>query len=203
VEDGRSYLKAAVDEYLRELSGRKIVPGGGSAAALTASLGAGLNLMVINYSKTGGHEKESPLGALAAEQEKSMEKLSALIDTDCRAFAGLMQALSSGKDAQEEYKAAAGAPMDICKECFVSVKIAASLLEIGNKSLITDVGCAAAVLEGAFRAAALNVEINLKKIEDPAFVEDLKSELCRMEKDITGTAGKTISRVEEIIKKGK
>ena len=191
----RFYLKKSVDEYLTELSSRRIVPGGGSAAALTAALGAGLNLMVIGYSA----QSES-LAAASKKQQGILNQLSALIDGDCAAFSELMKAVSSGKDAQAEYKKAASIPLDICRDSHASMEIALFLLENGNKKLITDVGSAASTLKGAFFSAQLNAEINLTEINDATFVKNAREEISRMKSDINAFSSKIEEGVKDIMK---
>ena len=43
------YTKGSIETYLNDLAARKSSPGGGSAAALQAAIGAGLISMVANY----------------------------------------------------------------------------------------------------------------------------------------------------------
>jgi formiminotetrahydrofolate cyclodeaminase len=193
-----THLKGALDKYLSELSGRSITPGGGSAAALTAALGVGLNLMVLNYSikETEDASSASEILTIREEQKKSLENLSILIDEDCRVFKELMKALSSGGDAENEYKAAASVPMDICTECSTSIEATSFLAESGNKNLITDVGGAASILKAAFNSARLNVEINLKNINDGSFVENANKTLSEAEERIE----KAYSKIESSVK---
>jgi len=184
--DNGYFLRLTVGQYLSELSRRSAVPGGGSAAALAAALGAGLNLMVLNFSidreRDGGQAEK--LTAAKERQQQSLESLSRLVDEDCKAFRGLMKALSEKKDAQQEYISAASVPMKVCRECHVSMHITEHLAVDSNRRLISDVGCAAQTLRGAFHSARFNVEINLKYIRDRSFVDNTRDILKSMEKDI-------------------
>lgn len=189
--DASMFMQETVEQYLRDLSKRGIVPGGGSASALTAALGAALNLMVINYSMKEDDPERATKALLAARkrQQESLDHLSLLVDEDCGVFRDLMAALAAKQDAQKEYIAAATVPMKICRECHISLDIADHLLESANRKLLSDVGCAAHMLSAAFSSAELNVEINLRHIEDRAFVENTKKILEGMKKDIDHTAG--------------
>ncbi|MFH1552427.1 MAG: cyclodeaminase/cyclohydrolase family protein [Candidatus Omnitrophota bacterium] len=188
------FLQGNIKEYLKELSERKIVPGGGSASALTAALGAGLNLMVINYSiKSDSDELAQGLLEDRQSQQESLDHLSLLVDEDCKAFRELKEALLSKPDAQKEYIAAAMVPMKICRECHKSMEITARLLDSANRNLLTDVGCASHILKAAFCSAQLNVEINLKYIKDRSFVEDTEDKLKTMIKGIDRAASKVES----------
>lgn len=196
MKEERLYLQRSLDEYLKELSAREIIPGGGSAAALTAALGAGLNLMVINYSA-----QSEDIASASKKQHQILDQLRVLIDGDCKAFGELMEAVSSGRNAQEEYRRAAAVPMDICRHSHTSMGITFFLLQNGNKKLITDVGCAASTLKGAFASAELNAEINLSQINDVAFVKNAREEISKMKKDLCALFSKIDEGVRDIMKK--
>jgi methenyltetrahydrofolate cyclohydrolase len=182
----KSYRMMTVDDYLKELSGRKPVPGGGSASALSAAIGSALNLMVINYTLTpsGEGENTEELTLLRERQVHILERLSSLVDEDCEAFAALMTALKEGKAAQDKYMAAATVPMEICRRTRESMAIAEQVSARAKEGIATDVGCACHLLKSAFYAARLNVNINLKYIKDQVFVEDLRNDLFVMSSDI-------------------
>jgi formiminotetrahydrofolate cyclodeaminase len=199
LKDMQNYLRSTIEEYLRVLSERKIIPGGGSASALVAALGAGLNLMVINYSMGGASSGKAPreLSSARQRQQKSLDRLSLLVDEDCKAFQELMEALSSKRDAQKEYIVAAAVPTEICRECNTSIGITAHLAQNANRKLMTDIGCAAYILKAAFHSARLNVEVNLKHIGDRLLVESTEKELDTIEKEIDIADG----RVRDGLKK--
>jgi formiminotetrahydrofolate cyclodeaminase len=197
----KDHIMDTVGTYLKELSERRMTPGGGSAAALTAALGVGLNLMVINYSikKDAPEETRRGFTGKRQQQEESLECLSSLVNEDCRAFEELMGALSDKRDAQKEFCAAGAVPMKICRECHVSMDIAFQLIKDSNRNLVTDVGCAAHILKAAFNSARLNVEINLKQITDSAFVEDAEKTLRNMSKDIDHQEGEIQACLKNIM----
>ncbi len=187
--DMTDHMGDTVGVYLKELSARRMTPGGGSASALAAALGVGLNLMVINYSikKDTPETARQEFLAKQQKQEASLENLSALVNEDCRAFRDLMKVLSDKRDAQKEYCAAAAVPMKICRECYESLSIAHELIRNSNRNLVTDIGCAAHMLKAAFYSARLNVEVNLKWIKDRSFVEDAEKTLADMAEDVDKT----------------
>ena len=197
--NAQEYLKGTMERYLGELSARSITPGGGSAAALTAALGAALNLMVINYSIKDGEEVPEVLQAARERQQESLEHLSGLIDEDCRVFRKLMDTLSKKQDAQKEYIAAATVPMKICREAHISMDITDHLIDNANRKLISDVGCAAQILNSAFYAAQLNVRINLGQVKDASFVKNADKALKTMYKDMEDADIRIINRVNNII----
>ena len=112
------YLIGSVQKYLSELSSKTIAPGGGSAAATVATIGAGLNLMVINYSinkDSKKHSIQSEFVVLKEKQTANWKRLSELIDEDCRVFRELMDAIASGGAQQNKYIAAASILTETCR----------------------------------------------------------------------------------------
>ncbi|MBD3426134.1 MAG: hypothetical protein GF409_02765 [Candidatus Omnitrophica bacterium] len=193
------YLKSTIQDYLEKLSGRVKVPGGGSSAALTAAVGAGLNLMVINYSDKEQQGDTEGMDAARQRQQESLDRLSEMVDKDCEVFAELMAKLSAKQDAQSEFAAAAKVPMDICREAHISMDISSYLSDNGNPRLISDVGCSAQFLKSAFYAAQINVRVNLKYITDIAFCENAEKALATMRKDIDTLCAKIDRQVNDKI----
>lgn len=194
----RRYLKEPVEKYVKALASRTIVPGGGSASAVEAALGVALNLMVIEFSIKASTPEKHKISFLGAKkmQERSLGSLIKLADKDSEAFTELMKALSAGKAARRAYIKAASAPLEVCKECLVSIHITGMLLEKGNKHLITDVGCAARMLSSAFHSARLNVLVNLKYM-DGAFAIKAAKELETMAKYVDAEERVIRSAVEK------
>ncbi|MDP8298913.1 MAG: cyclodeaminase/cyclohydrolase family protein [Candidatus Tantalella remota] len=191
------HINNGIGEYIEALSAKSTTPGGGSVSALAAALGAGLNLMVIRYSMKEG---ATPAGFcdLLALQEKIAEKLKSLVDEDCRVFTELMEALSSKKDVQQKFVQAATVPLEVCRVCGESIKVTESIVEEANRNLISDSGCAAHMIKAAFLSAKLNVEVNLKHIDDGAFVSGAVRELD----DIGALIEAAAARVEKFMEEG-
>ena len=181
--------------YLDDLSARRHVPGGGSAAALVASTAAALNLMVINYTIKPGRDSDldKKFEGYRAKQESAREDLMALVDEDCRAFSDLMDALSAGSDAEERYMGSANVPLEVCRKVRDSLEITSEISSDANMNLVSDIGCAVHMLKAAFNSAKLNVDINLKYIKDDSYISRTRGELA----SITGYIEKTSSSVLE------
>jgi methenyltetrahydrofolate cyclohydrolase len=185
-----------VEGYIRELSSRKMVPGGGSVSALGAALGAGLNLMVINYTFDPSRDSESAreMILLKEKQARIMESMTSLIDEDCEVFASLMLALKEETSALEKYKAAAEVPIKVCRGVRESMAIAVQIAGAAKKGIASDVVCAAHMLRGAFYSARVNVNINLEHIQDELFAQEIKDELLAMSDDMETM----LKKIEEI-----
>ena len=88
------YINGPMRVYLDDLAARKPAPGGGSAAALSAAVGASLMSMVANY--TIGNPKykavETKAASILKRSEKCRADFAALVDKDVEAY----QKLSAG-----------------------------------------------------------------------------------------------------------
>jgi formiminotetrahydrofolate cyclodeaminase len=143
-----------IEQFLEELAARKPTPGGGSVAALSGALAAGLVSMAAEFS---GDK------AFSQEARTLMNTLTHLIDRDAQAFAS--------RDLEE----ATRVPLQTAKHSYGVLKLAAALLETCNPKGITDIGVAAKMAEAAVKGAILNVEVNLASMGD----EDYKHQVLK------------------------
>ena len=196
----KNCLDMSVKEYVRELSNKSIAPGGGSASALAAAIGAGLNLMVLSYSIKDDTPQEVRQDLLweKERQSESLGRVSNLVDEDARVFRTLMEALSSGSADEGHYVGAAKVPIEVCRECHISMEVTKHLLDNANMNLVTDIGCAAHILKAAFYSAKLNVEINMKYIKDELFLKKTRDELGAIQKEIDSIENYVKTRLEEV-----
>jgi formiminotetrahydrofolate cyclodeaminase len=143
-----------IEEFLEELAARKPTPGGGSVAALSGALAAGLVSMAAEFS---GNKDVS------RQARTLMNTLTDLVDRDAKAFAS------------RDLKEATRVPLQTARHSYKVLELAAALLETCNPRVITDIGVAAKMAESAAKGAMLNVEVNLVSIRD----EDFKQEVLR------------------------
>ena len=159
----KKYKNYTLSEYLDALSKNTPVPGGGSAAALTAAIGAALISMAANYSKGRSQSKraEKRIVSVLKKSEQIRKRLLELVDLDARAYLGVVK--TRGASAQVRRKAlweAAKVPREVCKLCYQAIQLTPCLVERGNPHLISDVEIAAEMLLAAFNSAHINVEVN-------------------------------------------
>jgi formiminotetrahydrofolate cyclodeaminase len=184
------YCNKSLKEYLEDLAAKKPAPGGGSAAALTAALGASLISMVVNFSlgKPKYAQYESELKDILSRSEKLREEFLNLVDLDAAAY--------QSKDLRN----ALDIPFMVCRLCFEAAKLCPPLIKKGNVNLISDVAVAAILLESAFASAYFNVEINLKAIQDKKLTQEMRKELTKKYKTIKKIRQKTEDEVGKIIR---
>jgi formiminotetrahydrofolate cyclodeaminase len=184
------YKTQSLNKYLNDLSAKLPAPGGGSAAAFNAAMGAGLISMVVNF--TLGKPKyaafEDELKSILAESEKLKTDLLELVDLDVEAY--------QSKDIRK----AIDVPFMLSRLCYQAAKLCPPLVKKGNLSLISDVAVAAVFLESAFVAAGFNVEINLKISGDKKLAQGIRQELGRMHKVIVKIRKNTEASVGKIIR---
>lgn len=168
-------------QYLGRLASDSPTPGGGSVAALVAALGAGLGSMVAAF--TVGREKyaavEEDVRAILDGLGTEGQALLDLVQADMNAYGAFRAAYSRPKDdpgrpeaIQEALRASLAVPVAVLESALRVARLLPELLEKGNPNLISDVGCAAALLEGAAEAAYMNVAVNLPSISDRGFAAD-------------------------------
>jgi methenyltetrahydrofolate cyclohydrolase len=185
-----SYQKVSIKKYLDDLADKKPAPGGGSAAALTASLGASLVSMVVNFTlgKPKYEKYEGELKKILEKSEKLREEFLNLVDLDVLAYKS------------KNIRDALDVPFMVSRLCFEGIKLCSPLIKKGNTNLISDVAVAAILLESAFASAYYNVEINLKSIGDKKLTQAIRKELSKKDKIIKRIRLQTEEKVGKIIR---
>ncbi|GAB4248959.1 MAG: cyclodeaminase/cyclohydrolase family protein [Thermoleophilia bacterium] len=175
----KGYVDGSIKAFLDKLAGSSPEPGGGSVAALTGALGAGLNSMVASL--TLGKEKyadvQDQIKELLEESEEVRAVLMDLIQRDTEAYAAVSEAMKLPRETddqraerdrrmQEALKEAANVPLAIAEQSLRVAKLAETAAEIGNVNAVSDAGVAALLADAAAESAALNVKINVGWISD-------------------------------------
>lgn len=201
------YIKKPMKEYLDDLAAKSPAPGGGSAAALSGAIGVGLMSMAVNY--TVGNPKYKNVEGRAADilvkVSAAKAEFERLLDADVEVYDKLSKALGQlpkGSPALEDnFKAAADVPFEICKITADCLKLCKELAGIGNKNLVTDTAIAAILLEGAFFSARYNVYINLKYIKDLDYIGRVHKVLAPLEESMPKLKEDILEMCEDMIGK--
>lgn len=184
------YKQFSIKKYLDELAAKSAVPGGGSAAALSAAMGAALISMVVNFTlgKPKFEKHSLELKKILNSSEKLRFQCLSLVDLDAVAY--------KSKNVRD----AMGVPFMLCRLCFEGIKLCPPLLTKSNPNLISDVAVAAVLLESAFVSAYFNVEINLRLLPDDKFAVGVRKELDDKTKVIKRIRLQMEERVGKIIR---
>jgi formiminotetrahydrofolate cyclodeaminase len=183
----------SVNQFLDELASSSPAPGGGSAAALSAALGAALTSMVcrLTIGKKKYADVQNEMESVLRRSEELRSSFSELADQDTEAFNSVMKALAMPKEPDEQKivrttaieeatKKATLVPLRVTELCGEALSLAKIAAERGNTNSISDAGVSALMLHAACAAAALNVRTNLSTLQDKLFVEDARAKLNRI-----------------------
>ena len=186
---GDKLVDRTVTDFVDECSMDSPAPGGGSVAALSGSLGAGLAAMVANLTvgKKGYEADWEEMKVVAEKAQVLKDHFVAAVDRDTAAFNAVMACFRMPKgtpeqkqarnDAiQEATKQATMVPFEVLRAVPDALELALVVARKGNKNSASDAGVAGASLRTAAEGAWLNVRINLAGIEDEALKKQLVQE---------------------------
>jgi glutamate formiminotransferase len=181
-------LRAGVEPFIEQLAAPTATPGGGSAAAASGAMAAGLAGMVASmsrskkaYAQYGGQLSEA-IARLAVLREE----LKAAIDTDAESYNVVMKAYKAAKENPDGGRAinaaleqATNVPLGVAERASEVVRIAAGLKPITSPNMKSDLTTAIALAKAALEGALANVEINLGSLqpgtpEDEAFASETR-----------------------------
>ena len=142
-------------EFADETASNSPAPGGGSIAALNASMAASLLAMVagLTVGKKKYMDVSERMEELQTELNKYKDEFVEGIDRDANSFNGVMDAMKLPKETDEEkelrsekiqegYKAAIEVPLGLGTKVTELYDYARELAEKGNSNAITDVAVA-------------------------------------------------------------
>ena len=177
VQAPESFRDLTLGAFAERLASPDPVPGGGSASAVAASLGASLVAMVATLSqgrpRYGDHAALHEAAAPAAR--RLSDELLALADEDAAAYAACAIALKLPREAfadkefrdqqvRETAKVAAEVPLRCVEKCHEVLVLAEALAGRSNTNASSDLRVAALLLQAAGHGAAENVLVNLPLI---------------------------------------
>ncbi|HSL32660.1 MAG TPA: cyclodeaminase/cyclohydrolase family protein [Candidatus Limnocylindrales bacterium] len=199
---GGSFGELTLAEFVDRLASAEPVPGGGSASAVAASLGAGLVAMVASLSQDRPkYEAHATLHVAAIEVGRRLAtRFLEFADEDAAAYSDFSASLKLPRftDAEKARrkaamsaaaKTAAEVPLAVVEACLELVSTAESLVGRSNANAASDLNVAALLGEAAARGAAENVLVNLPMVGDEAYAGQMTARVMSLLDDIEQQAG--------------
>jgi methenyltetrahydrofolate cyclohydrolase len=194
-------VKMGLDHYIERVASKDRTPGGGSVAAIAASLGCALASMVANLTFEKKAFKELETDQKEAfqqgfeELQDLIQDLNQLAKDDTFAFEGVMEAMKLPKDTdeaqqkrkeaiEEATKEALETPLKTAKLSLKALELQTVFVKWGNTDTMSDIGVGIWTAYGGLEGALITVKINLYNLYD----KDYKK--------------KVMDQCDEIMKKG-
>jgi formiminotetrahydrofolate cyclodeaminase len=156
-----TYLDLRLGEFLERLAAARRAPGGGSAAALTVALAAGLVTMVARSSRNSWNDA---IG-VAAQAQALVERVMPLVEADAFAWeqaAAALEETGAGNEILErKLEAAAAIPIQIAEAGADTAALAELVADRGEGAYRADAVAAAVLAAAGAQAAAHLVAVNL------------------------------------------
>lgn len=183
-------LRAGVEPFVEQLAAPTATPGGGSAAAASGAMAAGLASMVASMSrgKKAYVQFERELSDAIARLAQLREELKASIDADADSYNAVMKAYKEAKQSADggealieaALKQATSVPLGVAERAREVAAIAEKLKPITNPNMKSDLTTGIALAKAGTEGALANVEINLASIKDQAFVSQVQKKASGM-----------------------
>jgi methenyltetrahydrofolate cyclohydrolase len=177
-------------DYVQALASTAAVPGGGSAAALAAAMGASLVSMVAKLSarKADTEEDREVLTGLAPELDRLAARLLELSQEDIDAYRAVIEARKSGAKGEtlaRAYERAAEVPLEAARAAARAIALLPEVSRRAWEMTASDLAVGSELLETGLSGALGNVAINLPELRGDAAVR-VEAAYRALRKDVDG-----------------
>lgn len=179
-----------VSAFLDTLASSASTPGGGSVAALTGAMAAGLASMVcaLTIGKKQYADFADEVQEIHQQAEALRKEFQELGQADIDVFGRLSAAYklprTTDADAasrraaiQTVTRQAAEVPLRVARAGMALLPLCAPLARRGNRTVTSDVGVAVELIRAAVQSSVINTEVNLVSLEDQRYVREVRAQL--------------------------
>lgn len=191
------YGEMSMGAFADALAAKTPVPGGGSASAAVAAMGAALGVMAMRFSDAEGSAET--IGRL----ERIRERLMSLSDEDAAAYGKVTDAFAMPKGDPDQKRrrqeavqsamvGAARVPLETMRVCLEAVEMIGAFLPKCNPNLRSDCVCGMNFLRAGLSGASENVKINAESVKDQSVASRLREEALEISgraEAVTGDEG--------------
>jgi glutamate formiminotransferase/formiminotetrahydrofolate cyclodeaminase len=202
-------------DFVDEVSRDTPAPGGGSVAALAGALGAALAAMVANLSAGKGEfdEHYETLCSIAERGQALKDALVRGVDADTSAFDKVLDGMRMPRDTEQQrtdraqamlegYKVATRVPLGTVEQCRDALVLCQEISLLADPEMISDAGTGALVAHAGAQAAAYNVRINLRHIDDAEFAAEMRQRVTALVAECGDLAAAVAGKVDEVLERG-
>jgi len=199
-------------DFVDEVSRDTPAPGGGSVAALAGALGAALAAMVANLSAGKGEfdEHYETLCSIAERGQQVKDALMRGVDDDTSAFDKVLEGMRMPRDTEQQraertqamqdgYKVATRVPLGTVEQCRDALLLCREIALLADPEMISDAGTGALVAHAGAQAAAYNVRINLRHIDDAAFCAEMRKRVAKLVAECGELAAAVAAEVDKVL----
>ncbi len=210
--DSRRLRDLSVAEFARRLASDEPAPGGGSAAALSAALGASLLSMVtgLTAGRPAAAEHQDDLRGISLGASTALSDLLSLVEADAIAYEEVVRARRLPRDGDRAERLRATAlraavadatriPLRTAQRAADLLALAERLARVANRNVSSDVAIAADLAWTGLRGGLANVRANLPLLPpgDP-----LPAKLAAEIDELEAAASRGVERVTAALEAG-
>lgn len=184
-------------DFVDDLASGTPTPGGGSASAYSGAMAAALVCMVarLTIGKKKYADVEALMWKILNQAEVLQKELKQAVRDDAKSFDDLLAAMRLPKDTPEDNEKrdeeilkatinAANIPLTVCEKAVSVMRLAIDAASAGNINAVSDAGSAFSLARASFNGASMNVQINLKGLEDSEQKQQLLDKLNTLKQDL-------------------
>ncbi len=199
-------------DFVDEVSRDSPAPGGGSVAALAGAIGGALATMVANLSAGKGEfdDRYDELCSIAERGQAVKDALLRGVDADTSAFDKVLDAMRMPRDTEAQqadraaamlqgYKTATRVPLATVQQCRDALRLCRDMSAMADPEMISDAGTGALMAQAGAHAAAYNVRINLRHIDDADFTAEMRSEVDSALAECATLAAQVSAEVDRVL----